>query len=80
VTEIDVGVLELIVAAVPPKVTVVGVARLLPVIITVVPPVLGPEVGLIREIVGADIVVQENQAFSLKKCSCVSATKFNMLY
>jgi hypothetical protein len=67
VTEIDVGVLELIVAAVPPKVTVVGVARLLPVIITVVPPVLGPEVGLIREIVGADIVVQEDQAFSLKK-------------
>jgi hypothetical protein len=63
-TEIDVAVLELTVAAVPPNVTAVGVARLVPVIRTVVPPELGPEVGLILVIVGADIVDQDNQALS----------------
>jgi hypothetical protein len=59
-----VAVLELTVAAVPPNVTVVGVARLVPVIMTVVPPESGPEVGLILVIVGADIVDQDNQALS----------------
>ena len=56
VTETDVGLLERIVAAVPPNVTEDGLARLVPVMITVVPPVVGPEVGLILVIVGADIV------------------------
>jgi hypothetical protein len=60
----DVAVLELTVAGVPPNVTAVGVARLVPVIRTVVPPELGPEVGLILVIVGADIVDQDNQALS----------------
>lgn len=56
VTETDVDVLEMIVAAVPPNVTADGLARLVPMMITVVPPVVGPEVGFILVIVGADIV------------------------
>jgi len=58
VTEIDVALLETIVAELPPNVTAEGLARLVPVMITVVPPLVGPEVGLILEIVGADILMQ----------------------
>lgn len=60
VTEIDVALLETMVAEVPPNVTAEGLARLVPVIITVVPPLVGPEVGLILVIVGADILMQKN--------------------
>jgi len=45
VTEIDVALLELTVAEVPPNITAEGLARLVPVMITVMPPVVGPEVG-----------------------------------
>lgn len=62
VTEIDVALLELMVAGVPPNVTAEGLARFVPKIITVVPPVVGPEVGLILVIVGAAIVDQDNRA------------------
>jgi hypothetical protein len=58
VTEIDVALLEFTVAEVPPNVTAEGLARLVPVMSTVMPPVVGPEVGLILVIVGADIVDQ----------------------
>jgi hypothetical protein len=67
VTEIDVTLLKLIVAEVAPNVTAEGLARLVPVIITFILPVVGPEVGLILVIVGADIVDQDYQALSLKK-------------
>jgi hypothetical protein len=60
VTEIDVALLELTVAEVPPNVTAEGLARLVPVMTTVMPPVVGPEVGLILVIIGADIVDQVN--------------------
>ena len=66
VTDIDVALLEVTVAAVPPNVTAVGVARLVPVMTTVVPPVIGPELGLILVMVGADMVDQDNRALSLK--------------
>ena len=42
-----VAVLLLIVAAVPPNLTAVAPARLVPVIVTLVPPAVGPEFGLI---------------------------------
>jgi hypothetical protein len=48
------------VAEVPPNVTAEGLARLEPVMTTVIPPVVGPEVGLILVIVGADIVNQND--------------------
>lgn len=60
VTEIDVALLELTVAEVPPNVTAEGLVRLVPVMTTVMPPVVGPEVGLIPVIVGADIVDQDD--------------------
>ena len=41
------------VAGVPPKVTVAPVTKFVPVIVTEVPPVVGPEVGLTEETVGA---------------------------
>jgi hypothetical protein len=68
VTEIDVALLELIVAGVPPNVTAEGPARFVPNIMTVVPPEVGPELGLILVIVGADILVQENRGLCSKKC------------
>ena len=46
VTETVVAVLETIVAAVPPKDTAVGLARLFPVITTRWPPAAGPEAEL----------------------------------
>jgi hypothetical protein len=67
VTEIDVALLETMVAEVPPNVTAEGLARLVPVIITVVPPLVGPEVGLILVIVGADILMPKN----IGLCLCV---------
>jgi hypothetical protein len=60
VTEIDVALLELTVAEVPPNVTAEGLARLMPVMTTVMPPVVGPEVGLIPVIAGGDIVDQDD--------------------
>jgi hypothetical protein len=60
VTEIDVALLELTVAEVPPNVTAEGLAILVPVMTTVMPPVVGPEEGLILVIVGADIVDQDD--------------------
>jgi hypothetical protein len=60
VTEIDVALLELMVAEVPPNVTAEGLARSVPVIITVVPPLVGPEVGLIVVMIGTDIIDQGN--------------------
>jgi hypothetical protein len=60
VTEIDVALLELIVAEIPSNVTAEGLARFVPVMTTVMPPVVGPEVGLILVIAGADIVDQDD--------------------
>jgi hypothetical protein len=65
VTEIDVALLETIVAELPPNVTAEGLARLVPVMITVIPPLVGPDVGLILEIVGADILIQKKIGLSL---------------
>ena len=45
VTTIWVLVLEMIVAATPPKVTLVTQSKAVPVMVTVVPPVLGPLLG-----------------------------------
>jgi hypothetical protein len=76
-TEIDVALLELTVAEVAPNVTAEGLARLVPVIITFMPPVGGPEVGLMLVIIGADIVDQDDRALSSKKklqsCKCKRA-------
>ena len=44
---ICVAVLLLIVAVLLPNLTAVALARLAPVIVTLVPPAVGPEVGLI---------------------------------
>jgi hypothetical protein len=44
------------VAAVPPKVTPLAPVRLLPVIVTLVPPAIGPEVGATPDTVGAGAV------------------------
>jgi hypothetical protein len=53
VTTIVVVVLETMVAAVPPKVTDVTQSKAVPVIVTVVPPVLGPLVGETLRTIGA---------------------------
>ena len=55
-TERVVGVVEVGVAVAVPNETVEAPARLVPVITTDIPPVVGPEVGLILEIVGVDIL------------------------
>jgi hypothetical protein len=87
VTEIDVALLELTVAEVPPNVTVEGLARLVPVMITIMPPVVGPEVGLVLVIIGVDIVDivdivdQDNQVLSSKKkCRSVSANELTVSF
>ena len=41
-----------LVAGVPPNDTLVAPVKLVPVIVTVVPPAVGPEVGLIKETAG----------------------------
>lgn len=52
VTVIDVGVAVFTVAVTPPKVTDVGEERFVPVMVTTVPPAIGPEGGEIDEIFG----------------------------
>jgi hypothetical protein len=59
---------------VPPNATAEGLARLVPVMIIVTPPVGGPEVVLVLVIIGVDIVDQDNQVLnSKKKCRSVNA-------
>ena len=54
VAEIDVSLLKVTpVAGVPPKATVAPLVKLVPVIVTSVPPPMGPMLGLMLETVGA---------------------------
>ena len=53
VAVIEVAVLAVMVAAFPPKVTALALVRLVPVRVTVVPPVSGPVFGETPLIVGA---------------------------
>jgi len=52
------------VAAVPPKATVAPETKLVPVMVTLVPPVVGPEVGEIEETVGAAMDISERHTSS----------------
>ena len=56
VTVITVLLSAVIEPAVPPKLTLVAPDRLVPVIVTVVPPASGPLVGETLEIVGAGVL------------------------
>jgi hypothetical protein len=76
ITEIDVVLLTLTVAEVPPNVTAEGLARLVPVISTVMPPVGGPEVGLMLVIIGADSIDRDNRVLSSKKKNCSHKCKW----
>jgi hypothetical protein len=63
VAVIDVGLLTVkVVAAVAPKFTAVAAVKLVPVIVTVVPPVAGPAVGLIDVTVGTATYVNWSAA------------------
>jgi len=54
----DVGPLTVnVVAAVPPKLTAVAPLKFVPVIVTLVPPALGPEAGFTLVIAGAGVAV-----------------------
>jgi len=58
VTTIEVGLVDMIVAAALPKVTFVMAPRFVPVMVTVVPPTDGPDVALSELIVGARAVAR----------------------
>ena len=59
VTVIEVDELAVIVPAVVPKSTAVAPVRLVPVMVTEVPPAVVPEVGVIEVTVGAEVTVVE---------------------
>ena len=56
-TVIDVALLAVTVPALPPKATTLGDARLVPSMVTTVPPEVGPSDGLTEVIVGASAYV-----------------------
>jgi hypothetical protein len=55
VAVIEVAELAVMVAAVPPKLTAVALLKFVPVMVTDVPPPVGPEVGEIDVTVGATV-------------------------
>ena len=57
VTVIDVALFAVTVPALPPKATTLGDARLVPSMVTTVPPEVGPSDGLTEVIVGASAYV-----------------------
>jgi hypothetical protein len=55
VTRIEVELLEITVAGVPPKLTVAPLAKFIPAMSTTVPPVVGPDAGMMPVTVGTAV-------------------------